>query len=42
LNSSSTCRPSGAYRIDFRERGVNPADLVSVGAILDLIERGAA
>ena len=30
------------YRIDFRERGVNPADLGSVGAILDLIERGAA
>ena len=29
------------YRIDFRERGVNPADLGSVGAILDLIERGA-
>ena len=29
------------YRIDFREKGVNPADLGSVGAILDLIERGA-
>ena len=29
------------YRIDFRERGVNPDDLGSVGAILDLIERGA-
>ena len=29
------------YRIDFRERGVNPVDLGSVGAILDLIERGA-
>ncbi|OGQ80263.1 MAG: hypothetical protein A3F90_10480 [Deltaproteobacteria bacterium RIFCSPLOWO2_12_FULL_60_19] len=28
------------YRIDFRERGVNPSDLGSVGAILDLIERG--
>jgi len=28
------------YRIDFRERGINPSDLGSVGAILDLIERG--
>ena len=28
------------YRVDFRERGINAADLGSVGAILDLIERG--
>ena len=28
------------YRVDFRERGINPADLGSVGAILDLIWRG--
>ena len=30
------------YRIDFRERGVDPAELGSVGAILDMIERGDA
>ena len=29
------------YRIDFRERGVDPTELSSVKAILDLIERGA-
>jgi acyl carrier protein len=30
------------YQIDFREKGVDPTELVSVGAILNLIERGAA
>ncbi len=30
------------YNIDFRERGVVPGELSSVGAILDLIERAAA
>jgi acyl carrier protein len=30
------------YNIDFRENGVDPAELSSVGAILGLIERGTA
>ena len=30
------------YRIDFREKGVDPAELSSIGAILGLIERGTA
>ena len=31
-----------AYNLDFRERGVDPGDLLSVNGILDLIAREAA
>jgi acyl carrier protein len=30
------------YKIDFREKGLDPGDLQSVGGILDLIERESA
>lgn len=30
------------YNIDFREKGIDPGDLQSVGGILDLIERETA
>jgi acyl carrier protein len=30
------------YNIDFREKGIDPGDLQSVGSILDLIERETA